>query len=176
MAWYSGVSGACWPRPQGLVGSNAAWPPTPRLTARQSPENFGYFPSSNTFPLSKTWAVAIEIMSAVTAIVPIVARISIAVLPVIADLRAHEANEKRLQPKEWLLVSQLSVGSQTEPTRTGVYSSTLLIIISLNAFRTQTTTLPHTPASPAAPHPRQQTFQTPPPAAHRARDTPRPPR
>ncbi len=44
-AWYSGVSGACCPRPGGLVGSNAGWSPTP--TASHCPERSGYFASSN---------------------------------------------------------------------------------------------------------------------------------
>src|SRR5262249_16430928 len=46
--WYSGVSGACCPRPQGLVGSNAGWPPTPGMrTPTHWPHRSGYFASSN---------------------------------------------------------------------------------------------------------------------------------
>src|SRR5262249_46851256 len=43
---YSGVSGACWPSPQGLLGSNAGWPRTPSRTATHCPERSGYFASS----------------------------------------------------------------------------------------------------------------------------------
>src|SRR2546423_5524524 len=47
MAWYSGVSGACWPRLRGLLGSH--WVPPTRC---HWPDKSGYFASS------KAWAVA----------------------------------------------------------------------------------------------------------------------
>src|SRR5437660_11939194 len=50
MAWYSGVSGACCPGPQGLLVSNRIGPPT----TRHWPFKFGYFPTSN------NWAPAVE--------------------------------------------------------------------------------------------------------------------
>src|SRR5215472_146679 len=46
-AWYSAVSGASWPNPQGLVWSCPAWPGRPRVMKRaHCPFQFGYFPSS----------------------------------------------------------------------------------------------------------------------------------
>src|SRR5262245_55567111 len=46
--WYSGVSGACWPGPQGLVGSKVTrWPPRPGVMIRfHWPFQLGYFASS----------------------------------------------------------------------------------------------------------------------------------
>jgi hypothetical protein len=46
-AWYSGVSGASCPLPQGLFGSNEGWPATPATRCRfHWPFQSGYFPSS----------------------------------------------------------------------------------------------------------------------------------
>src|SRR5579871_5589097 len=62
IASYSGVSGACWPLPQGLVGSSEGWPPKlpMRSTPRHCPFHSGYFISS---PAA---AVTIVIASAAT--------------------------------------------------------------------------------------------------------------
>src|SRR5260370_16072390 len=48
IALYSGVSGACCPKPQGLVWSNDGMPPSPGTTKRVHwPLRSGYFVSSN---------------------------------------------------------------------------------------------------------------------------------
>jgi hypothetical protein len=57
MAWYSGISGACCPRPGGLVWSH--WNPTPR-GRHHCPDQSGYLDSSNAA------ALAIVIASAAT--------------------------------------------------------------------------------------------------------------
>src|SRR5579863_809575 len=45
--WYSGVSGACWAGPNGLLGSNLTpWPPSRGLIASHWPFQFGYFGAS----------------------------------------------------------------------------------------------------------------------------------
>ena len=45
--WYSGVSGACWPRPYGLLGSCGGWPTAPGTGARRHwPFQSGYLVSS----------------------------------------------------------------------------------------------------------------------------------
>src|SRR5262245_62899708 len=86
----SDVSGACWPRPQGFVGSNAAWPPTPRLTARHRPAKAGYFVSS------KAWTFGIDINNAAIAIVQIDARKSMAVPPMISTQYRSEEHTSEL--------------------------------------------------------------------------------
>src|SRR6266478_2404751 len=77
-AWYSGVSGACWPRPHGLVGSNAGWPPTPGIrTPIHWPHRSGYFASS------KAWA-AEQVATRASPIAPNAFRYSM-VFPLVID-------------------------------------------------------------------------------------------
>src|SRR5579883_923489 len=49
VAAASGVSGASWPKPQGLVWSNDGWPGSPRTIKRfHCPLRFGYLEKSTT--------------------------------------------------------------------------------------------------------------------------------
>src|SRR5580704_3418839 len=55
LAWYSGVSGACWPRPSGFDWSHCT--PIPE-GLRHWPEKSGYFDSSNAWALIGSASIA----------------------------------------------------------------------------------------------------------------------
>src|SRR5215470_4045050 len=83
IAWYSGVSGACWPLPQGLAGSKEGCPPNVpmRSTPRHCPFQSGYLISSPAATVATTIANAAASGATFSAKAPIVLRQSIVVLP-----------------------------------------------------------------------------------------------
>src|SRR5260370_26921911 len=83
IAWYSGVSGACWPLPHGLVGSKEGCPPNVpmRSTPLHCPFQSGYLISSPAATAPTVIASAAASGATLSAKAPIVLRQSIAVLP-----------------------------------------------------------------------------------------------
>src|SRR5215510_11138125 len=71
IAWYSGVSGACWPLPHGLVGSNEGGP---RRIPLHCPFQSGYLISSPAATAPTTIASAAASGATFSANAPIVHR------------------------------------------------------------------------------------------------------
>src|SRR5215468_1301873 len=83
IAWYSGVSGACWPLPHGLVGSKEGCPPKvpTRRTPLHCPFQSGYLISSPAAAAPTTITSAAASGATFSAKAPIVLRQSIVILP-----------------------------------------------------------------------------------------------
>src|SRR5215467_1882385 len=91
-ARYSGVSGASWPSPQGLVWSNDGCPGSPRTMKRfQWPFKLGYFEKST------IWALAADAKRVASIIAPSTLRYHMAVLPNMAKRSIRPLGPRREQ-------------------------------------------------------------------------------
>ena len=94
--WYSGVSGACCPKPHGLVWSNDGCPPSPGTTNRaHAPRQSGYFASAACAP-------PIGSTNAATAMAPINPRQSMVNLPRSDHPSISAKSRRRMLAARWV--------------------------------------------------------------------------